>query len=109
MDEFLICRKDDNDEKSRKIHPSKGLRQSDQSILHRFGRKSKQKVDVTEFNADIQDELDKIPGAEVAEVVRCGKCRYYAPTIKRCLNFCALDHPKPDDYCSFGERFSNEE
>lgn len=71
--------------------------------------KGKQKVEVTEFNANIQREINKIPAAEVAEIVRCGKCRYYAPTIKRCLNFCALDHPKPDDYCSFGERFSNEE
>lgn len=70
---------------------------------------NKYSVEVTEFNADIQDELDKIPGAEVAEIVRCAECRYYAPTIKRCLNFCALDHPEPDDYCSFGERFSNEE
>lgn len=72
--------------------------------------KDKLKVEVTEFNANIQREINKIPAAEVAEIVRCAECRYYAPSIKRCLNFCALDHPGPDDYCSFGERFgSNEE
>lgn len=94
--------------------PKEYIRQKDCANLIRayctgLVEKSKQKVEVTEFNANIQREINKIPAAEVAEIVRCGKCRYYAPTIKRCLNFCALDHPKPDDYCSFGERFSNEE
>ena len=50
----------------------------------------------------------KAPAADVAPVVRCKDCKYNRGS-KKCLNpdsFFAM--PKDDDFCSYGERKSNE-
>ena len=54
--------------------------------------------------------------AEVVEVVRCKDCKHYDKTIlgngDRCMCMCTkflgLTIPRPDDFCSYGERRTNE-
>lgn len=66
------------------------------------------------FNADgfkgyddgqkMMDRINALPSAEAVEVVRCRDCKWYGHIG------CAIeikddsDRPKPDDFCSFGER-----
>ena len=58
------------------------------------------------------DKLQKVPAADVAEVVRCKDCEYVRPTInvhtgEQAGIWCALHdiiNVSPDDYCSRGER-----
>jgi hypothetical protein len=77
---------------------------------------------VNEWEFSIEDvdcfvqELEKIPAADVVEVVRCKDCRWYQEGRLLAPNkFCfRLKHPKedrkigynyaPDDFCSYGER-----
>lgn len=61
------------------------------------------------YRVAFKDEIDKIPTADVVEVVRCKDCKYgelksYAPPS--CRYYCkysALYHAK-NFYCSMGER-----
>jgi hypothetical protein len=52
-------------------------------------------------------EIDRIPAADVVEVVRCRHCVYwengkdYTPY---CNNLDGLNEPDADDFCSYGER-----
>lgn len=58
------------------------------------------------------DKLQKVPAADVAEVVRCKDCEYVRPTInvhtgEQARIWCALHdilNVSPDDYCSRGEK-----
>ena len=53
---------------------------------------------------DVCNMIDKRPTIDAVEVVRCKDCRWYEHIG------CAIeikdnsDKPKPDDFCSFGER-----
>lgn len=56
--------------------------------------------------------LDEIPAADVAPVVRCKDCKWFADNNNGewfgCWLFQAIqiipeDTPKPDDFCSYGE------
>lgn len=58
-----------------------------------------------------KDDIDKMPTANVVEVVRCKDCRFYTfkpqqtsrtTSVRRC-NRSAIVCTKPDDYCSYGE------
>lgn len=52
----------------------------------------------------IASEIDQLPAADVAPVVRCKDCKYNRGGNK-CLNpdsFFAV--PADDDFCSYGER-----
>lgn len=58
-----------------------------------------------------EDAINKIPAADVVEVVRCTKCKHWLPgTILTDDTFeppYCLVHKAPmhgDDYCSYGER-----
>lgn len=48
----------------------------------------------------IKEYFDKIPVADVVEVVRCKDCRWYG----QCFRNIRSGGNKPDDYCSYGER-----
>lgn len=56
--------------------------------------------------------LDEIPAADVAPVVRCKDCKWFADNNDGSWFGCWLfqtiqiipgDAPKPDDFCSYGE------
>lgn len=56
--------------------------------------------------------LDEIPTADVAPVVRCKDCKWFADNNDGEWSGCWLfytiqiipeDAPKPDDFCSYGE------
>ena len=56
--------------------------------------------------------LDEIPAADVAPVVRCKDCKWFADNNNGdwfgCWLFQAIqiipeDAPKPDDFCSYGD------
>lgn len=56
--------------------------------------------------------LDEIPTADVAPVVRCKNCKWFADNNDGSWYGCWLfqtiqiipeDTPKPDDFCSYGE------
>ena len=50
------------------------------------------------------DYLDEVPAADVVEVVRCGDCIHAGDRD------CPIDWPKNgEDYCSFGERRTDNE
>lgn len=60
---------------------------------------------------EIEDFLEEVPTADVVEVVRCKKCKYYetinlnGTNISSCNNsLLGLTHVKSDAYCSYGER-----
>ena len=59
---------------------------------------------------DMQCELDGIPTVDAVEVIRCRDCQWYAPNHDGSWIGCAFDtrnpddEPKPDDFCSYGER-----
>ena len=46
--------------------------------------------------------VDFLPSADVAEIVRCKDCKHYIN--RQCDCFDGLCCPKPDDFCSYGER-----
>lgn len=54
------------------------------------------------------EDVEAIPAADVAEVVRCKECIYYekekedAPPY--CNNIDGLNEPDAGDFCSYGER-----
>lgn len=58
----------------------------------------------------IAEDVEKIPTADVVEVVRCKDCKWYAPNNDGLWYGCAFDtrnsddEPKPYDFCSYGER-----
>lgn len=58
-------------------------------------------------------EIRKLPAADVAEVVRCKDCKWFADNNGGEWYGCKMFHvvritpedaPKPDDFCSYGER-----
>lgn len=64
---------------------------------------------------DCIDLLDELPAAEVAPMVRCQKCKYYAEfrtkkngqIMRLCYRMGRKDmeyHVNPDDFCSYGEK-----
>ena len=59
-------------------------------------------VDLVKFG------LDRVPAADVAEVVRCKDCEYLVNTTINANGFLICDisdmEIAPDDFCSYGER-----
>ena len=57
---------------------------------------------------DVIPDIDDAPTVDAVEVVRCRICKNYnrIPNIGRpmCTKFLGLPIPKPDDFCSYGER-----
>ena len=59
-----------------------------------------------------EQEINSIPAADVAPVVRCRECKYYTPQKKskqwNCktlyCNRVVTVKTKPNDFCSYGER-----
>lgn len=58
-------------------------------------------------------EIRKLPAADVAEVVRCKNCKWFADNnggewygcqMFQVVQITPEDAPKPDDFCSYGER-----
>lgn len=69
----------------------------------------------SEYDA-ISNKIDKIPAADVVEVVRCKDCKHYASDREK-GGFCKRSASpsmwrndeaplRPDDFCSYGERKS---
>ena len=67
---------------------------------------------------NIKRDIETIPIADVADVVRCKGCRYYSQSrnfggeIKMYCDKWSLDkliYTKPDDFCSYGERRTDDE
>lgn len=59
------------------------------------------------------DKLQKVPAADVAEVVRCKNCKWFADNnggewygcqMFQVVQITPEDAPKPDDFCRHGER-----
>jgi hypothetical protein len=65
-----------------------------------------------EIEAVSAEYIQRLPAADVVEVVRCRDCEYLRPTInvhtgKQSGIWCALHdilNVSPDDYCSRGEK-----
>lgn len=58
-------------------------------------------------------EIREMPAADVAEVVRCKNCKWFADNnggewygcqMFQVVQITPEDAPKPDDFCSYGER-----
>ena len=61
----------------------------------------------------IARDISELPAADVAEVVRCKDCKWFADNNGGEWYGCKMFHvvritpedaPKPDDFCSYGER-----
>jgi hypothetical protein len=61
-------------------------------------------------------EIREMPAADVAEVVRCKDCKWFADNNGGEWYGCKMFHvvritpedaPKPDDFCSYGEYLTN--
>ena len=63
--------------------------------------------------AKLEDALNKIPAADVVDVIRCKNCIHYMNDTEYCKKhnkwYCELDEEiKPKNhYCSFAERKEN--
>lgn len=61
---------------------------------------------------DCDSLLCMLPTADVVEVVRCSECKYFGKELKQgkhsCLNY-QLPYCLGNDYCSYGERRSENE
>lgn len=53
-------------------------------------------------DCEIIRRLNKIPPADLAEVVRCKDCINW--NGNDCITMFGLNAPRPDDYCSRGEK-----
>lgn len=53
-----------------------------------------------------KDDIDKMPTADVVEVVRCKDCRWWdnENDAERCAHKYGGMWAKPDGYCNYGER-----
>ena len=62
---------------------------------------------------DVDFGVDKIPTADVVEVVRCKNCRYYPTTKVNEKGFLICPASSMEiteaDYCSYGERMDKED
>lgn len=79
-----------------------------EALVHRL--KSPYLFNITQRIFDI---ISEIPAADVAPVVRCKNCKWFADNNDGewygCQMFHVLlitpeDAPKPNDFCSYGER-----
>lgn len=78
-------------------------------------------LEVTEPNATMADAkrvLADIPAADVAPVVRCKDCKWFIKNnndewwgcwLYHTIKVVPEDAPKPDDFCSYGERKDGDE
>lgn len=74
-------------------------------------RKAAKKVLAFGVGVTAANALDKIPAADVVEVVRCRDCKYISVPTERGNFLCGhkmLGLVRPDDFCSFGERMEGE-
>ena len=62
---------------------------------------------------EIRNKIRRMPAADVAEVVRCKNCKWFADNnggewygcqMFQVVRITPEDAPKPDDFCSYGER-----
>ena len=62
--------------------------------------------------AKLEDALNRIPTADVVEVVRCKDCKWYSELVcGESKGWCSevLARPMPSNgFCSFGERENND-
>lgn len=62
----------------------------------------------------VKEAINKLPSADVVEVVRCKNCIYFTEEHRNGQGICCCDNkdtnynaefkPYADDYCSYGER-----
>lgn len=59
----------------------------------------------------LAETVDKAPAVDAVEVVRCRECKHCDQENHHCDHHMGTAAPlrrKPDDFCSYGERKSNE-
>jgi hypothetical protein len=56
----------------------------------------------------VYEAIQEAPAADVAEVVRCSRCKHYKTigTVAGCARI-GFECKNPDDYCSYGDRKDN--
>ena len=61
---------------------------------------------------DIYQQIANLPTADVVEVVRCKNCIYWdnaSNWTPECRLLCGLSSPNEDDFCSYGERRTDDD
>lgn len=79
--------------------------------------KKKEKTDivVAQITEEVLEEINKIPAADVVEVVRCKDCKYAHITMDGECKYCDIWFPDEkeympgDYYCASGERKNGDE
>ncbi|MBQ3195959.1 MAG: hypothetical protein IJB65_05775 [Clostridia bacterium] len=66
----------------------------------------------------MREDLEKLPTADVVEVVRCEDCMYFEIDVEDELGLCKCGYmavsydgelyPRRNDFCSYGERSTDE-
>lgn len=72
-------------------------------------RQAAQRLFADRHDYGLARELDKIPAADVVEVVRCRNCKHLM--FSDCYGECAAGHygiVQPDHFCSYGKRKDGE-
>lgn len=69
-------------------------------------------IEVNGFSAI--DSINNLPTADVVEVIRCKDCEYWTgknPDSNKGVGYCKCndEYFNDDDYCSYGERKTNDE
>lgn len=73
-------------------------------------REAAKKLFEDDYNFDAATAIDRIPAADVVEVVRCKNCEYYRQNEyspdedMMCMCWCDWLPTDPDDFCSSGRK-----
>ena len=89
------------------VHPVAAVMETDPHVFLTYNKK-KEKTDivVAQITEEVLEEINKIPAADVVEVVRCKDCKYNDLAGKESANaLCGRFYGswQADDYCSYGE------
>lgn len=82
-----------------------------ETVMKELDRNSITKKITLSDGVSIYDTIQKLPTADVVEVVKCHECKYWKDFEYLCLLHSGKDGRVlmfPTDFCSCGERSSNE-
>ena len=70
-----------------------------------------EKIETERWKSAALYYADKLGSGKNLEVVRCKDCKHYDDfeTHFDCNHICGMDHVRPNDFCSYGERKYNDE
>lgn len=92
---------------------ARAIKKGSENMAEYIKREKAKRLLHIEYAYAAEQLLDEIPAADVAPVVRCKDCKWFADNnggewygcqMFQVVRITPEDAPKPDDFCSYGER-----